>query len=95
VFPIKGARRWKVSKEICPFSTEICNLPNSAVWCRTTRQLLCVVLSVIRKLTADPSGRAVCGRSLHGIAGSNTSGDMDVCLFLSVVCCQVEVSVLG
>ena len=29
---------------------------------------------------ADPSGRAVYGRSLAGIAGSNPVGGMDVCL---------------
>jgi hypothetical protein len=28
----------------------------------------------------DPSGRAVCSRSLAGIVGSNPAGDMDVCL---------------
>ena len=27
----------------------------------------------------------VCGRSLVGIAGSNTAGGVDVCLFVSVV----------
>jgi hypothetical protein len=34
---------------------------------------------------ADPSGRAVCGRSLDGIVGSNLAGGMDVCL-LWVLC---------
>jgi hypothetical protein len=29
---------------------------------------------------ADPSGRAVCGRALAGIVGSNPTGGMDVCL---------------
>ena len=28
----------------------------------------------------DPAGRAVCGFSLAGIAGSNSAGGMDVCL---------------
>jgi hypothetical protein len=37
----------------------------------------------------------VCSRSLAGIAGSNPAGGMDVCLLLSVVCCQVEVSATG
>jgi hypothetical protein len=32
----------------------------------------------------------VCGHSLAGIVGSHPAGDMDV--FVSVVCCQVEVS---
>jgi hypothetical protein len=36
----------------------------------------------------------VCGRSLTGIAGSNTDGGMDVSL-AGVVCCQVEVSASG
>jgi hypothetical protein len=36
----------------------------------------------------------VCGRSLAGIAGSNLAGFIDVC-FVSVVCCQVEVSASG
>ena len=38
---------------------------------------------------ADPSGRAVCGRSLAGFAGSNPARGMGVYL-VSVVCCQVE-----
>jgi hypothetical protein len=37
----------------------------------------------------------VCGRSLTGIMGSNPAGGMDVCLFLSAVCCQVERSASG
>jgi hypothetical protein len=36
----------------------------------------------------------VFGHSLAGIMGSNPTGGMDVC-FLSVVCCQVEVSASG
>jgi hypothetical protein len=42
-------------------------------------------------LVAVRSKAWVCGRLLPGIAGSNPTGDMDVCL-VSVVCCQVEVS---
>jgi hypothetical protein len=39
---------------------------------------------------ADPSGSEarVCGRSLAGIAGSNTSGGLSL---VTVVCCHVEV----
>jgi hypothetical protein len=37
----------------------------------------------------------VCGRSLAGIAGSNPAGDMDVCLFMSDACCQLEVCATG
>ena len=37
----------------------------------------------------------VCGRSLAEIAGSNPGEGMGVCLFLSVVCFQVEVSATG
>ena len=33
-----------------------------------------------------------CGRSLAGIVGSNPAGGMEISL-MSVVCCQVEVSV--
>jgi len=44
--------------------------------------------------TADFSGRAVYGRSLVGIAGSNHAGGMDVCLCW-VLCCQVQVSTTG
>jgi hypothetical protein len=36
----------------------------------------------------------VCGRSLTRIMGSNPTGGMDVCL-VSVVCYQVEVSVMS
>ena len=35
----------------------------------------------------------VCGRSLAEIAGSNPTGGMGVLSVVSVVCCQVEVSV--
>jgi hypothetical protein len=34
----------------------------------------------------------VCGRSLAGIAGSNSAGCIDVLSIVSVVCCEVEVS---
>ena len=34
----------------------------------------------------------VCGLSLSGIAGSTAPGIMDVSLFVSCVCCEVEVS---
>jgi len=34
----------------------------------------------------------VCGRAPAEILGSNPAGGMDVCLLLSVVFCQVEVS---
>ena len=34
----------------------------------------------------------VCGRSPAETAGSNPDGDVNVCMLLSVVCCQVEVS---
>jgi hypothetical protein len=44
---------------------------------------------------AQVSKAWVCGRSLAGIAGSNLAGGMDVFLLLSVVCCQVEVTVTG
>ena len=34
----------------------------------------------------------VCGRSLAGTAGSNSTGYIVVCLLVSAVCCQIEVS---
>ena len=43
-------------------------------------------------LLAARSNALVCGRSLAGIAGSNPAGGMDVCLFVSAVCYQEEVS---
>jgi hypothetical protein len=46
-------------------------------------------------LVASWSKAWVCGRSLAGIAGSNLTGDMDVCLLVSIACCQVEVFVTG
>jgi hypothetical protein len=36
----------------------------------------------------------VCGCLLAGIAGSNPTGGMDICL-VQCLCCQVEVSVTG
>jgi hypothetical protein len=41
------------------------------------------------------SKACACGRSLAGVGGSNTAGGFDVCRLLIVVCCQVEVSVMG
>jgi hypothetical protein len=43
---------------------------------------------------AERSKARFCGRSFAGIAGSNSAGGMDVSV-VSVVCCQVEVSVTG
>ena len=37
----------------------------------------------------------VCDRLFSGIAGSNPAGGMDVFLYFSVVCCQVDVSATG
>jgi len=44
-------------------------------------------------MNARSRGRAICGRSLAGVVGSNPVGSMDVYLFVSVVCWEVEVSV--
>jgi hypothetical protein len=42
------------------------------------------------------SKASICSRSLAGIAGSNPSGHVDVSMsFVSVGCCQVEVSAWG
>ena len=41
---------------------------------------------------AARSKAQVCGRSPAEIVGLNPTGGMSVCLLLSVVCCQVEVS---
>ena len=46
-----------------------------------------------RIMFADPGGRAVYGRSLVGIAGSNPAGGM--MSLVRVVFCQVEVSASG
>ena len=37
----------------------------------------------------------VCGLSLVGIAGSNPAGGVEVCVLMSVVCYQVDVSSSG
>jgi hypothetical protein len=41
---------------------------------------------------AARSKTEVCGRSPAEIVGSNPTGVIDICLLLSVVFCQVEVS---
>ena len=47
-------------------------------------------------IPVDEKSKAwVCGCSLAGIVGSNPDGSLNVCLLLSVMCCQVEVSVSG
>jgi hypothetical protein len=40
----------------------------------------CAVINTVPILVAAWSKAWVCGRSLAGIAGSNTAGGMDVCL---------------
>jgi len=42
-------------------------------------------LKPLMSVRADPSGRAVCGRSFAGFMGSNPEGVMDDCL-LRVLC---------
>ena len=44
---------------------------------------------------AARSKAGVCGLPAFGIAGSNWAGGMDVCLIMSVVCGQLEVSATG
>ena len=51
--------------------------------CNTT------IFQYVYGFRADPSGRL-----LARVAGSNPAGGVDVCLLLSVVCCQVEFSAL-
>jgi len=46
-------------------------------------------------LVTARSTTCVCGRSFIGIAGSNHAGGIDVCIFVSVVRCRVEVSAMG
>jgi hypothetical protein len=41
------------------------------------------------------SKASVCGRSLAGTEGSNPAGDMVTSLFVSVRCCQLQISALG
>jgi hypothetical protein len=53
-----------------------------------------MILYKVNISVAVRSKAQVCGRSLAGIVGSNLTGGMDVCL-VSVVCCQVKVSVSG
>jgi len=60
----------------------------------------CQIISIMRILeknaisVAAPSKAWICSHSLAGIADSNPAGRTDVCL-LRVLCCQVEVSVMG
>ena len=46
-------------------------------------------------VVAMRSNTCIYGRSLTGIVGSNPTNGMDVSSVVSVVCCQVEVSVTG
>jgi hypothetical protein len=46
-------------------------------------------------ILCDWSKARVCGRWLDVIAGSNPAGGMEICLWGSVLCCQVEVSATG
>ena len=63
--------------------------------------LILILIFTIRMLTNGQSQwscglrRRTAAARLPGIEGSNPIGSMDVCLLFSVVCCQVEVSVMG
>ena len=59
-----------------------------------SRELVCNLYCLLPIPVAARSKAWVCGRSLTGIVGSNSAGGMDVS-FVSVVCCQVEVSASG
>jgi hypothetical protein len=67
--------------------------------CLRVEVLKCRAVEVSRnylELTRARRSRwRVYGRSLAAFAGSNTVEGMDVCLRVSVVCCQVEVSATG
>ena len=51
----------------------------------------------VQSLIPVPARSKACdyGHSLAGIAGSNPAEGMEVCIFLSVVCCLVEVTASG
>jgi hypothetical protein len=76
-----------------------------AIWKSTARMLVlsefedvCLLSSMcmIPPIPVAAQSKAwVCDRSLFRTAGSNLSGDIEVCLLLSAVFCQVEVSVMG
>jgi hypothetical protein len=52
--------------------------------------------NVFRPIPVAAQSKAwVCGRSLPGIAGSNSAGGRETLSLVSVVCSQVEVSSLG
>ena len=60
--------------------------------------IIIIIIIIIIKKNCNHSDRAVSGvrlQPLAGIVGSKPSMDMDACLLLSVVCCQVEVSTSG
>jgi hypothetical protein len=52
-------------------------------------------VSVVPIPVAAPSEAWACGRLFAGFVSSNPAGGMEVCLFLSVVCCQVQVYATG
>jgi hypothetical protein len=54
-----------------------------------------IIINCLGIAVAARSNARVYGSSLAGTAGSNPAGGKDVCLFVSVVCCQVEVSATG
>ena len=53
------------------------------------------MLSHVPIPVAEWSNAMVYGRSLAGIAGSNTAGGHGCLSVVNIVCCQVEVSVTG
>jgi len=63
-------------------------------WCQ---QKTCNYIQYLPNLVATRPRASVCDRPLAGTAGSKRAGGggFDVCLFVKVVCCQVEVSVSG
>ena len=78
------------AKHISYFPFNVCNSSKRTLL--ALRHLKQCYFAQSETFPADTSGHTVCGPSLAGIAGSNVS----VCLsVVSVVCCQVEVSVTG
>jgi hypothetical protein len=82
-FTLQGVTRWQ----------HLTDLSFNRCW--PTELELDTIFVFRKSLVADPGVVWVCGCSLAGITGSNPTGCMDVCLYVIVVCCQVDVCATG
>jgi len=88
IFEVKSGTLWTVPQHVNNFFR--LKKPRNHLYIMFGPQTLHLPIPV-----AARSKAWVCSRLLPGIVGSNPAGSINVLSFLSVVCCQLEVSASG